>query len=1243
MANKATNINGSGAPTDYLSWTAWPNLRCTLSLPVGVLAANGNRPIWVTAVRMYAGGNGGGQSLRAKVGGSFSSTIGIASGDGRNLTANMGINAMFANGGATTLQLDQYDALYFGANPASNTISSDGGVEKSGKTLTGAIEYVTVPSAPTGLHVTDFDGTSVSLGWGGPSDTGGNYGYTEIRYNVLRSTSSNMAGAVVIATTGYGVGAYTATGLVSGTRYYFAVVARQAVTDQFGTTSVNSNIVNATPSTTPGAPTSVAATVSGTSATVTFAAPSDGGSPISAYSVLYGTSPTLAGASSAGASGSPKVISGLTLGDTYYFAVTATNANGTGPRSAIVSATVDAAPAAPTGVAVALARGSAWLTWNAPPGNGGSPLIDYTVSYGTSSTLAGADTVVTPDRAINLPDLAPGVKYYFAVTARNIVGLGTRSAIINDTVQTRTTMDSVAQAAVHVSGGYQVELRSDGAATPAITLGYMPLGSTDWTAIATVPTAAGGWRAPLTLEGLALVADPAGNLYVIGGSVNDPNAILVRRYLRSGPTAWAASGVLSQALPSTGQPLVSFAAAYVPGTGTGARPSILVVARRAGSMSTGSIGAAVLNLANLASSSGALFLYFWNDPTWLSAPPTADYPNAGVVDMTPLVAGGTRIVVMANHDAIVDVINGVVSSISKQAAGAQFRPVRSRILGVDASTFALVYDSPGSNLRCSFYSLTLSALGSVEIDVALAYGGDFADRFDAYFNAQSGQIRVYFNTVNSGRAANRADVSPVTYSAAIDATNLVMASGGTLAAFRVPHGAVDERSVSVTAPSTVTALGIYNDVTGNLAPTAPVTVDEQGFDASTARTFKWAFGDPNAADVQTAYQFQIQRVSDSVNVVDSGKVVSSAASYALADHVLTNGVDYRWRVLTYDVLDVVGAWSAYDTFTTSALGTLTITDPATDNPPGVEVSSYTVTWDYEQADGYVQTKRRVRVIRVDDSSVISDTTMQASTDVGYTVTGLPSDVELTIEVSVVTNAPGTPTVLTTRLLTTSYALPMVPEVILATVEPYVSVTVVNPDPTGSHPEVDHNDIERRLTGSTDDFVRIATVGPDGTFNDYGVASGASYDYRVLGVANLGQVYSDEYSIVAASLLGSWWLDPDDPEGTVIQFIHAGARALTTTLSSGSFHFFGRELPVREFGEFTDKALAVEVTVPMDDNYIAGVAWLRAFADRRGVALYRDNRGRKMYVTVDGDVGEADAIGSSVFSMTLTQNDYSEAI
>jgi hypothetical protein len=89
------------------------------------------------------------------------------------------------------------------------------------------------------------------------------------------------------------------------------------------------------PPTVPSAPTGVTATAGDTTATVSWTAPSNGGSPITSYTVTPYVGSTAQTATTV--TGSPPAttatIPGLTDGTSYTFAVTATNAVGTGPAS----------------------------------------------------------------------------------------------------------------------------------------------------------------------------------------------------------------------------------------------------------------------------------------------------------------------------------------------------------------------------------------------------------------------------------------------------------------------------------------------------------------------------------------------------------------------------------------------------------------------------------------------------------------------------------------------------------------------------------------------------------------------------------------------------------------------------------------------------------------------------------------------------------------------------------------------
>jgi hypothetical protein len=193
----------------------------------------------------------------------------------------------------------------------------------------------------------------------------------------------------------------------------------------------------------PGAPAAPLATAGNRSASLTWAAPSsNGGSAVTGYSVLITPAVPSAVITVTGTSAS---ITGLSNGTPYTFAVTATNAVGTGPASAASNAVTPeapptppappapppptaTAPGAPTAVTATAGNQSVSLTWTAPASNGGSSITGYTVIVSPTAppsvfNLSGASASVT--------GLANGTAYTFTVTATNAVGTGPASAASN--------------------------------------------------------------------------------------------------------------------------------------------------------------------------------------------------------------------------------------------------------------------------------------------------------------------------------------------------------------------------------------------------------------------------------------------------------------------------------------------------------------------------------------------------------------------------------------------------------------------------------------------------------------------------------------------------------------------------------------------------------------------------------------------------------------------------------------------
>ena len=171
----------------------------------------------------------------------------------------------------------------------------------------------------------------------------------------------------------------------------------------------------------PSAPRNVTATAGDGKVTLTFSPPAfGGGAQISSYDVAVSPGGTIVSNVT-----SPVTINGLANGTAYTFSITAASSVGTSPP-AVVTATPQRVPDAPTGVVGTLGNGQVAVSFVTPAFDGGAPITSYTV---TSSP--GGITATGNASPITVTGLTNGTSYTFTVTATNSVGAGPASSASN--------------------------------------------------------------------------------------------------------------------------------------------------------------------------------------------------------------------------------------------------------------------------------------------------------------------------------------------------------------------------------------------------------------------------------------------------------------------------------------------------------------------------------------------------------------------------------------------------------------------------------------------------------------------------------------------------------------------------------------------------------------------------------------------------------------------------------------------
>ncbi|MCL2525812.1 MAG: fibronectin type III domain-containing protein [Coriobacteriia bacterium] len=302
----------------------------------------------------------------------------------------------------------------------------------------------------------------------------------------------------------------------TGQELIFKVGSRNSAT--YSAAALTNSVFIAVP---PTAPTGVTATVGPDAGAVTVdwtALTTNFGSPLTDYTVYWSTDGSSWDASqTVPSTATSDEITGLTPGQEYYFAVTASNALGEGVQSTpAVTATTLATAAQPTGLSGTLGNNQVALTWNAPASDGGSTITGYDVymsTDGTNYSLVPASQLSQPSASspsATVTGLTNGTPYYFQVVPVTAAGEGASSDPIS--VTPAAVASSVSSFEATATSPTSMDLSwtaptDNGAAITSYTITYSSDGGLTFSAPVTV-------AAPATSTSLTGLT-PGAN-YIIG-------------------------------------------------------------------------------------------------------------------------------------------------------------------------------------------------------------------------------------------------------------------------------------------------------------------------------------------------------------------------------------------------------------------------------------------------------------------------------------------------------------------------------------------------------------------------------------------------------------------------------------------------------------------------------------------------------------------------------------------------------
>jgi len=398
----ATATNGVGTgPASAASAAAVPST--TPGAPTGVTAVS--NPDGTVQVTWVAPASNGGSPITSYTATSSSGSKTCTTADGTTLTC--------AVSGTTIGTSYTYSVKATNANGTS-----------AASTASASVKTTSLPAAPTAVSGTGSP-EQVSVSFTGDTTTATEGGLTITGYTVTATDLTNPANGGQTAT---GTSSpIVVTGLTDLDNYTFTVHATNSV----GNSPESAASAQVAPGGVPSVPLNVTATniSPGGNAQVSWTPPATPGGTISKYTVTSSTGSktcTYTGPFGPGETDTC-TVSGLTIGTSYTYSVTATNQSGTSSSSAASNAVVSSTtPNAPTSPSATTGNGTATVAFTGDTTTateGGIAITGYSVTATDVTNPAnGGQTATGTVSPVTVTGLTNGDSYTFTVHATNANG-----------------------------------------------------------------------------------------------------------------------------------------------------------------------------------------------------------------------------------------------------------------------------------------------------------------------------------------------------------------------------------------------------------------------------------------------------------------------------------------------------------------------------------------------------------------------------------------------------------------------------------------------------------------------------------------------------------------------------------------------------------------------------------------------------------------------------------------------------